>query len=181
MVRLARHETGLSPPVKYFGCPFQGGASFVDHLCYLFLVFVMLSRESVYWCLVNTCWERTDPLALVCDVYLWSCRFPIGILGQVWCLIVSIPDLYPLSYFVLFTFCIWIFELFNAPPSKAKWKDLLNKSVNSVIIPVFFFFRKKGILISYQSQSVVHLSVCLFVCLSVRASFCHVSCKCIFS
>ena len=25
--------------------------------------------------------------------------FPCGILGQVWCLIVSIPDLCPLSYF----------------------------------------------------------------------------------
>ena len=27
------------------------------------------------------------------------CHFPIGILAQVWCLIVSIPDLCPLSYF----------------------------------------------------------------------------------
>ena len=31
---------------------------------------------------------------------LWCCHFPIGILGQVWCLIVSIPDLFPFSYFV---------------------------------------------------------------------------------
>ena len=30
---------------------------------------------------------------------LCSCHFPIGILGQVWCLIVSIPDLCPLFYF----------------------------------------------------------------------------------
>ena len=29
--------TGLSPPVKYFTDPFQGGASFVDHLCYFCL------------------------------------------------------------------------------------------------------------------------------------------------
>ena len=28
-----------------------------------------------------------------------DCHFPIGILGQVWCLIVSISDLCPLSYF----------------------------------------------------------------------------------
>ena len=28
-----------------------------------------------------------------------NCHFPIGILGQVWCLIVSIPDLCPFSYF----------------------------------------------------------------------------------
>ena len=37
-MRLARSETSLSPP------PFQGGTSFVDHLCYLCLLFVMLSR-----------------------------------------------------------------------------------------------------------------------------------------
>ena len=38
-------------------------------------------------------------MALVCDALLCNCHFPIGILGQVWCLIVSIPDLYPpLSY-----------------------------------------------------------------------------------
>ena len=34
----------LSPPVKYFYWPFLGGTSFMDHLCYLCLVFVMLSR-----------------------------------------------------------------------------------------------------------------------------------------
>ena len=28
-----------------------------------------------------------------------GCYFPVGILGQVWCLIVLIPDLCPLSYF----------------------------------------------------------------------------------
>ena len=32
---------------------------------------------------------------------MWVCYFPIGILGQVWYLIVSIPDLCRLSYFVL--------------------------------------------------------------------------------
>ena len=30
-VRLAPHETGLSPPVKYFYRPIQGGPSFVHH------------------------------------------------------------------------------------------------------------------------------------------------------
>ena len=45
-----------------------------------------------------SCWERADLLALVCDVKLGRCHLPIGILNQVWCLIVSIPDLCPLSY-----------------------------------------------------------------------------------
>ena len=39
-------------------------------------------------------------LALVCGVYC-EFHFPIGILGQVWYLIVSIPDLCTLTYFVL--------------------------------------------------------------------------------
>ena len=33
-------------------------------------------------------------------------HFPIGILGLVWCLIVSIPDICPLSYF--YTHCQYI-------------------------------------------------------------------------
>ena len=48
---------------------------------------------SVYMCLVVTCWEKADLLALVCSVLLRVCQFPIGILGQVWYLFVSIPDL----------------------------------------------------------------------------------------
>ena len=42
----------------------------------------------VYVCLVVTCWEGADLLALVFGVELWVCHFPIGILGQVWYLIV---------------------------------------------------------------------------------------------
>ena len=59
----------------------------MDLSCYFCLVFVVLSCASVYWCLVVTCWERADLLALVCDVKL----FPLVSLGQVWYLIVSIP------------------------------------------------------------------------------------------
>ena len=116
-MRLAGHETGLSPPVKYFYWLFQGGASFLDHLCYFF-AFVVLSCASVYWCLVVTCWERAVLLVLICDVYLWKCHFHIGNLGQVWCLIVSIPDLCPLClivwslwlwhYLVMFTYFLYI-------------------------------------------------------------------------
>ena len=51
----------------------------------LLTCFVMLWCTSVCWCLVVTCWERAGFLAIVCDVLLWSCHFPIGILGQVWC------------------------------------------------------------------------------------------------
>ena len=56
------------------------------------LVFAVSLCVSVCVCFVVTCWERADLLALVCGVWLWVCHFPIGILGQVWYLIVSIPD-----------------------------------------------------------------------------------------
>ena len=64
------------------------------------LVFAMSLRASVYMCYVINCWERADLLALVCGVFYEFVTFPsIGILGQVWYLIVSIPDLCTLTYF----------------------------------------------------------------------------------
>ena len=70
----------------------------MDHLCYLCLVIVMLLRLFIT-ALWSPSWERADLLALVCDVYCGCVTFPCGILGQVWYLIVSIPDLCHLSYF----------------------------------------------------------------------------------
>ena len=55
------------------------------------LVFLMLSRLFI------AAWERADLLALVSDVYCIFVTFPCGILGQVWYLIVSFPDLCRLS------------------------------------------------------------------------------------
>ena len=55
---------------------------------------------SVHCCLVVTWRERADLLALVCDVNCAFATFPYGILGQVWYLIVSIPDPCCLAYFV---------------------------------------------------------------------------------
>ena len=49
---------------------------------------------------VVTCWERADPLALLYAMFY--CVFvtcPCDFLGQVWCLIVSTPNLCLLSYF----------------------------------------------------------------------------------
>ena len=75
-------------------------SSFVDVLWVFFcIVFAMPLCASVYMCLVVTFWERADFLARVCGVKLRVCHFPNGILGQVWYLIVSIPDLCTLTYF----------------------------------------------------------------------------------
>ena len=38
-------------------------------LCFFCLVFAMPLWTSVYLCLVVTCWERADLVALVCGVY----------------------------------------------------------------------------------------------------------------
>ena len=90
-------ETGLSPPVKYLYCLFQGSTSFVDHLCYLCLVFVMLS------CLFfATLWSPEGKgvtswlLFVMFIVILLLSHFDI--LGQVWYLIESISDSCCLSY-----------------------------------------------------------------------------------
>ena len=71
---------------------------------------------SVYTCFVVTCWERADLLGLVCGVLLRVCHFPIGILGQVWYLIVSIPDFCTLTYFekqVLVLFRVAVLHRFS--------------------------------------------------------------------
>ena len=54
---------------------------------------------SVHCCLVVTCLEKADLLALVGDVYFICGTFPCGIQGQVCYLVVSFPDLCCLSYF----------------------------------------------------------------------------------
>ena len=65
----------------------------MDHL---YIVFVML---SCHCCLVVTCWERADLLFVIFNCVFVI--FPCGILGQVWYLIILIPDLCRLSYFAI--------------------------------------------------------------------------------
>ena len=65
----------------------------------LFLYCVCHAFASAHCCLVVTCLERADLLALILKLNCVIVTFPFGILGQVWYLIVSIPDLSPLSYF----------------------------------------------------------------------------------
>ena len=62
-------------------------------VCHVFL--------SIYCSLVVTCWERADLLALMCCFIV---TFPCGILGQVWCLIVSIADLCLPFMYVCYSF-----------------------------------------------------------------------------
>ena len=70
----------------------------MDHLCYLCLLFVMLQRLFItaLWSPAGKC--LTSWLLFV----MFNCvfvTFPCGILGQVWYLIVLIPDLCCTAYF----------------------------------------------------------------------------------
>ena len=66
----------------------------------LYMSCVCPAFASVHCCLVVTCLERADLLALVCAVNcVFVTTFKCGILGQVWYLIVSFADLCHLYYF----------------------------------------------------------------------------------
>ena len=79
-------------------CKFQGGTSFVDLLCFVLscvcYVFVCVCLYVLCGHLLGKGW----PLGSRLWCLLWVCHFPIGILGQVWYLIASIPDLCTLTY-----------------------------------------------------------------------------------
>ena len=78
--------------------PFQGGASFVDHFCCLYL--------SLLYCLVcslqssDNLLGRTDLLVLLCMMFSFGfVTFPYGVPGQMSYLIVSYPNIFLLPYF----------------------------------------------------------------------------------
>ena len=88
------------PPLGYFTERF--GRCF---FCGPFVFFLScVCCAFVYVCLLAPCGRLLGAglLALVCGVSLCVCHFHIGILGQVWYLIVSIPDLCILTYFKSF-------------------------------------------------------------------------------
>ena len=49
----------------------------MDNLFYLFMSCLCHSFVYIHCCLVVSCWERADLLALVCDVNLCFCQFPL--------------------------------------------------------------------------------------------------------
>ena len=76
-----------------------------------FLCMPVVRRMLICCILVVTCWERSDLLALLYVMFLshsqtqdtiWE-TFPYGVLGQVWYLIVWIPDLCLHYFYFMYT------------------------------------------------------------------------------
>ena len=73
---------------------------FMFHICLYYTVL------PVPCSLVITCWERVDLLALLCVIFpCVFATFPYGVSGQVWYLIVSIPDYCLLLYLLYPNMC----------------------------------------------------------------------------
>ena len=90
----------FKPSSKRFYWPFQGGTSFVDLLCFCSVLCLLCFVRVCLYVLRGHLLGKGWPLCSRLWCLLWVCHFPIGILGQVWYLIVSIPDLCNLTYFL---------------------------------------------------------------------------------
>ena len=103
----------------------------MDHLCYLCLVFAMCSRLFI-----AALWSPAGKgltsgvsfLMFICVFVTFRC----GILGQVWYLIVSIPNLCHLSYILC------IYRVFGARLITCMFSGIFKKGFFS-ILSVYFF------------------------------------------
>ena len=113
---------------KIIYLPFQGGTSFVDLLCFCFVLCLLCFVRVCLYVLCGHLLGKGWPLGSCLWCLLWVSHFPIGILGQVWYLIVSIPDLCTLPYF---SYC----KIISWSNSKTVW-DLVRgiSSSNSLTI-----------------------------------------------
>ena len=97
----------FKPSSKILYWPFQGGTSFVDILCFCSVLCLLCFVRVCLYVLRGHLLGKGWPLGSRLWCLLWVCHFPIGILGQVWYLIVSIPDLCNLTYFGMKNVTYW--------------------------------------------------------------------------
>ena len=89
----------ISPPVKYFYWPFQGGASFVDHLCYFCFEFVSWSTSELGVRLARLETGLSHPVkyfywpfqggASFVDHLCYFCLVMLSCTSVYWCLVVT--------------------------------------------------------------------------------------------
>ena len=89
----------FKPFSKIFYWLFQGCTSFVDLLCFCSVLCLLCFVHVCLYVLCGHLLGKGWPLGSRLWCLLWVCRFPIGILGRLWCLVLSIPDLCTLAYF----------------------------------------------------------------------------------
>ena len=92
----------VKPSSNFLTDCFKAMLRFWILFCYLCFMFVFVILSCLFLVAFN-CLESADILALLCVLFLVYfgviVTFPYGLLGQVWYLIVSIPDLCLLAYF----------------------------------------------------------------------------------
>ena len=116
----------FKPSSKIFYWPFQGGTSFVDLLCFCSVLCLLC---FVHVCLYGLCGHLLGKGSRLWCL-LWVCHFPIGILGQVWYLIVSIPDLCTITYLSLSFSCCVCEYFFVCQFLSASWLSVSCLSVS---------------------------------------------------
>ena len=89
----------FKPSSEIFYWPFQGGTSFVDLLCFSSVSCLLCICARLFNCALRSPAGKGLTSWLSFVVSNWVCHFPIGILGQVWYLIESVPDLCTLTSF----------------------------------------------------------------------------------
>ena len=80
----------------------------MDLLCFCSVLCLLCFVRVCLYVLCGHLLGKGWPLGFRLWCLLWVCHFPIGILGQVWYFIVSIPDLCTLTYFAITLYVMWI-------------------------------------------------------------------------
>ena len=135
----------FKPSSKIFYWPFQGGTSFVDLLCFCSVLCLLCFVRVCLYVLRGHLLGKGWPLGSRLWCLLWVCHFPIGILGQVWYLIVSIPDLCNLTYFYneICRLCYIVLIEFIRCSHRFKRLKLIARSERG-LYSHFFFIRRLG-------------------------------------
>ena len=151
-----------------FYWPFQGGTSFVDLLCFCSVLCLLCFVRVCLYVLRGHLLGKGWPLGFRLWCLLWVCHFPIGILGQVWYLIVSIPDLCNLTYFSMaHSTVLWWSSLleFTIQRCAQSFHQISNLSIAHMIFSWSFRCRCFHIIIA----------ACIFLsCWEIHSSSCSV-------
>ena len=153
----------FKPSSKIFYWPFQGGTSFVDLLCFCSVLCLLCFVRVCLYVLCGHLLGKGWPLGSRLWCLLWVCHFPIGILGQVWYLIVSIPDLCNLITLIVSIPDLWLLTYFYILSNK-KWELSFNiaKIYACTFLSTFVMWQviqEESLILTVTTLFGIHLSV----------------------